>query len=60
VVVKSATEAETAPRLAPSRLDALGIQWQQTQYKVRCPDCQGELRFSEGCVTCDGCGFSKC
>jgi ribonucleoside-diphosphate reductase alpha chain len=45
---------------APSRFEAHGIQWQQTQYKVRCPDCQGELRFSEGCMTCDGCGFSKC
>jgi len=45
---------------APSRPDAQGIGWQQAQYKVRCPDCQGELRFSEGCMTCEGCGFSKC
>ncbi len=44
----------------PPRLDALGFQWQQTQYKVICPDCQGPLRFSEGCVSCDSCGFSKC
>ena len=44
----------------PSRLDAQGIGWQQAQYKVRCPDCQGELRFGEGCMTCEGCGFSKC
>ncbi len=52
--------AETAPSPAPSRFDARGIQWQQTQYKVRCPDCQGELHFSEGCMTCEACGFSKC
>ncbi len=44
----------------PSRMDAQGIQWQQAQYKVLCPDCQHALRFSEGCVTCDACGFSKC
>jgi hypothetical protein len=44
----------------PSRLDAFGIQWQQTQYKVICPDCQNPLRFSEGCVMCEACGFSKC
>ncbi|MBI1827088.1 MAG: vitamin B12-dependent ribonucleotide reductase [Planctomycetes bacterium] len=45
---------------APNKLDAHGIQWQQTQFKVRCPDCQGELRFGEGCMTCAACGFSKC
>jgi len=44
----------------PARLEAMGIQWQQTQYKVVCPDCHGPLRFSEGCVSCDSCGFSKC
>ena len=44
----------------PSRMDAQGIQWQQAQYKVLCPDCQHPLRFGEGCVTCDACGFSKC
>lgn len=50
---------QVAVKVSP-RLEARGIQWQQTQYKVICPDCQGPLRFSEGCVTCDGCGFSKC
>jgi ribonucleoside-diphosphate reductase alpha chain len=45
---------------APLRNEALGFQWQQTQYKVLCPDCHSRLRFSEGCVTCDACGFSKC
>jgi len=43
-----------------TRNDGMGIQWQQNQYKVVCPDCQGQLYFSEGCVTCKDCGFSKC
>ena len=53
-------EPERTVKAAPARLDALGIQWQQAQYKVVCPDCQGALRFSEGCVMCESCGFSKC
>jgi ribonucleoside-diphosphate reductase alpha chain len=56
----AAATLERTAKSVPSRMDALGIQWQQTQYKVRCPDCQSELRFGEGCVTCDSCGFSKC
>ncbi len=52
--------SEPAKSNVQLRMDGLGIQWQQTQYKVRCPDCQSALRFSEGCVVCDDCGFSKC
>jgi ribonucleoside-diphosphate reductase alpha chain len=52
--------AVDAPSPAPTRFDARNMQWQQTQYKVRCPDCQSELHFSEGCMTCEACGFSKC
>ncbi len=29
-------------------------------YKIKCPACQGELAFQEGCVKCHGCGFSQC
>ena len=59
---KGGASAQKIPRtqsaLPPGRFD--GMQWQQAQFKVRCPDCQGELRFNEGCMTCEACGFSKC
>ncbi|UCC29208.1 MAG: vitamin B12-dependent ribonucleotide reductase [Phycisphaerales bacterium] len=51
---------ERAGTTVPSRLEARGFQWQQAQYKIICPDCQNALRFSEGCIICEACGFSKC
>jgi ribonucleoside-diphosphate reductase alpha chain len=58
--ISAISDQHSAGSTARNRLDAFGIQWQQTQYKVICPDCQTPLRFGEGCMTCDGCGFSKC
>jgi len=29
-------------------------------YKQKCPECNGILSFSEGCVKCTTCGYSKC
>jgi len=29
-------------------------------FKVKCPECGNVLSFSEGCVKCPSCGFSKC
>jgi ribonucleoside-diphosphate reductase alpha chain len=31
-----------------------------TRYKIKCPSCQGELSFQEGCVKCNACGYSQC
>lgn len=27
---------------------------------LECPDCGGDLEYSEGCILCRACGFSKC
>ncbi len=32
----------------------------EEQFKVLCPDCQNQLRFAEGCVKCEVCGYSQC
>jgi ribonucleoside-diphosphate reductase alpha chain len=29
-------------------------------YKAKCPECNRVLSFSEGCVKCTSCGYSKC
>ncbi|MHC4884941.1 MAG: vitamin B12-dependent ribonucleotide reductase [Planctomycetota bacterium] len=29
-------------------------------FKVKCPECTGNLVFEEGCTKCPGCGYSKC
>ena len=29
-------------------------------FKVKCPECESVLSFSEGCVKCPSCGYSKC
>ena len=55
--------------LEPAPIDAAtqpqlfaGGQRQETGGATRpqCPDCYGALIFSEGCMMCLGCGYSKC
>jgi len=29
-------------------------------YKIKCPDCSGNLTFEEGCVKCHSCGYAQC
>ena len=31
-----------------------------TKSITTCPDCGGHVQFESGCVTCQGCGYSKC
>ncbi len=37
-----------------------GLASQPERYKIRCPECQSPLRFSEGCVSCESCGYAHC
>jgi len=45
-------EAVAPPPKAPPR--------NVTQYKLKCPACEHNLAFEEGCVKCYSCGFSQC
>lgn len=29
-------------------------------YRVKCPECGGDLDMGEGCVKCHGCGYAQC
>ncbi|MFQ5412049.1 MAG: hypothetical protein ACE5EC_07115, partial [Phycisphaerae bacterium] len=29
-------------------------------YRVKCPDCGGDLDMGEGCTKCHGCGYTHC
>ena len=41
--------------------EGVGVELQQSGDIVGvCPDCGGTLRHEEGCVKCQGCGYSKC
>lgn len=31
-----------------------------SQYRLKCPECEGDLDTGEGCIKCHGCGFSQC
>jgi len=43
----------TAPAAAKRSLANVG-------WAPECPDCASMLQFQEGCMTCRGCGYSKC
>ncbi|MBI4408992.1 MAG: vitamin B12-dependent ribonucleotide reductase [Gemmatimonadetes bacterium] len=48
-------EATTpAPAPEPERYDA------SETFIGTCPECAAELRYAEGCMRCDACGYSEC
>jgi ribonucleoside-diphosphate reductase alpha chain len=52
--------APPASAPAPAQPAASGTPRHVGHYKLKCPACEGELAFMEGCVKCHGCGFSQC
>jgi ribonucleoside-diphosphate reductase alpha chain len=58
----STPSAAPAPTPTPSAPKAAGNTAPRNvgHYKLKCPACEGELAFMEGCVKCHGCGFSQC
>ncbi|MBI2099392.1 adenosylcobalamin-dependent ribonucleoside-diphosphate reductase [Candidatus Uhrbacteria bacterium] len=49
----SAVESEPVPLIKTKSIANFGG-------APQCPDCGGVLRMGEGCMLCQGCGYSKC
>jgi len=54
-----------APSTAESRAQATAVRTARetaraSQYRLKCPECEGDLDTGEGCIKCHGCGFSQC
>ena len=53
-------------RMVASRADLIAVALETAgvenvlQRGKACPDCSAPLRFEEGCMKCEACGFSKC
>jgi len=61
--VRQVTAGRTAIQIASSALrcdQAFESRVREEQFKVICPDCRSPLRFAEGCVKCEFCGYSHC
>ena len=41
-------------------VQSLATQRRSIEFKLKCPECQTTLVFSEGCVKCTQCGYSQC
>lgn len=54
----SAAAVATAPKVQPKSTHV--ARTQQEQFKVLCPECQGQLHYTEGCCMCHGCGYAQC
>jgi ribonucleoside-diphosphate reductase alpha chain len=46
----------TLAELSPASLP----QTAGSAFKLKCPECSGDLRYSEGCAKCYACGWAKC
>jgi len=59
--LKDLEPQETAPEGEPTKpLIEAAAGPTNNLYKQKCPECSGILSFSEGCVKCPECGYSKC
>lgn len=54
-----AAAGATAPAPA-AKSSGSGGNGHTTGYKIKCPECGGDLTFEEGCVKCHGCGYAQC
>jgi len=58
--LKDLESQETISEAEPAKPLIEAVASPANLYKQKCPECNGILSFSEGCVKCPECGYSKC
>ncbi|MCL1966410.1 MAG: vitamin B12-dependent ribonucleotide reductase, partial [Fibromonadales bacterium] len=58
--LKDLESQETISGVEPAKPLIEAVASPANLYKQKCPECNGILSFSEGCVKCPECGYSKC
>ncbi len=57
---KSGGSHDVPPPVA-GRLDEPGLRRAaRHSYRLKCPECSGELEMGEGCTKCNACGYAQC
>lgn len=59
-VVAKAVAAAAAPAQAAPQVAVMEDREMMTDMCPQCPDCGSMVDFSEGCIVCKSCGYSKC
>ena len=58
--IKDFLKGEKVTVTEAKKVDQVTKVEQKQQQSGQCPECKANLQFSQGCITCTACGYSKC